>query len=61
MRRAEVELLGHWIGGKPTDVDTDVAPGSPGATRVGDVFDPATGRVQRQVADRPQFSFPTAR
>lgn len=45
-----METLGHWIGGKPTDPDLDVAPGDPGATRVGDVFDPATGRVQRQVA-----------
>jgi malonate-semialdehyde dehydrogenase (acetylating) / methylmalonate-semialdehyde dehydrogenase len=43
-----VEVLGHWIGGAL--VDADVAPGAPGATRVGEVFDPSTGHVQRHVA-----------
>ena len=34
-------LVGHWIGGRTVE----------GAgTRVGDVYDPATGRVARQVA-----------
>jgi malonate-semialdehyde dehydrogenase (acetylating) / methylmalonate-semialdehyde dehydrogenase len=45
-----VEVLGHWIGGTPATVDATAAPGSPGAVRTGDVFDPATGRVQRRFA-----------
>jgi malonate-semialdehyde dehydrogenase (acetylating) / methylmalonate-semialdehyde dehydrogenase len=36
-----VELLGHWIGGKPVVED---------AGRRGEVFDPATGRVTKHVA-----------
>src|SRR5260221_12225825 len=38
---AEVPLVAHWIDGKLVE-------GS--ATRRGDVFDPATGRVTKQVA-----------
>jgi malonate-semialdehyde dehydrogenase (acetylating) / methylmalonate-semialdehyde dehydrogenase len=36
-----VELLGHWIGGKPVVEDT---------ARSGEVFDPATGAVAKRVA-----------
>jgi malonate-semialdehyde dehydrogenase (acetylating) / methylmalonate-semialdehyde dehydrogenase len=36
-----MQTLGHWIGGKPVADDT---------ARTGDVFDPATGQVQRRVA-----------
>lgn len=36
-----MEMLGHWIGGEPVVEDTG---------RTGEVFDPATGRVTKQVA-----------
>jgi malonate-semialdehyde dehydrogenase (acetylating) / methylmalonate-semialdehyde dehydrogenase len=36
-----VEMLGHWIGGKPVSEDS---------ARTGEVFDPATGRVTKHVA-----------
>lgn len=36
-----MSLLQHWIGGRPWTGDPD---------RVGDVDDPATGEVARQVA-----------
>jgi malonate-semialdehyde dehydrogenase (acetylating) / methylmalonate-semialdehyde dehydrogenase len=36
-----MEMLGHWIGGKPVVEDTG---------RTGEVFDPATGRVTKHVA-----------
>jgi malonate-semialdehyde dehydrogenase (acetylating) / methylmalonate-semialdehyde dehydrogenase len=36
-----METLGHWVGGKPVDDP---------AARTGEVFDPATGQVRRQVA-----------
>jgi malonate-semialdehyde dehydrogenase (acetylating) / methylmalonate-semialdehyde dehydrogenase len=37
-----METLGHWIGGKPAEDEH--------AARLGDVFDPSTGLVQRRVA-----------
>jgi malonate-semialdehyde dehydrogenase (acetylating) / methylmalonate-semialdehyde dehydrogenase len=36
-----MDVLGHWIGGKPVTDDT---------ARTGEVFDPATGAVRRRVA-----------
>jgi malonate-semialdehyde dehydrogenase (acetylating) / methylmalonate-semialdehyde dehydrogenase len=36
-----MDVLGHWIGGELVDDDT---------ARTGDVYDPATGHVQRRVA-----------
>jgi malonate-semialdehyde dehydrogenase (acetylating) / methylmalonate-semialdehyde dehydrogenase len=36
-----MDVLGHWIGGKPVTDDT---------ARTGDVYDPATGEVRRRVA-----------
>ena len=41
MAASELPVVGHWIGGKPDSGTAD---------RFGDVFDPATGAVQRQVA-----------